>query len=365
MILPVFSPSGSLDSLSELIDSIVSKHRPEGLVVFGGTENDFNDSAMDRFLKELSLPIGGGLFPAILYDNKVHSSGWIIHAVYGDFSAVFTDNISGNKDFHYETKPVGTSMVIVDGHAQKISSFLQAVYADSSISTNFFGGGAGSLASSDRRCIVSNQGLKSDAAVVLHFGSESGIGVAHGWKPASKIFRVTAAEGNIVHELDYRPALEVYTELVKTEFSATVDPADLIGTASMFPLGIRRIGGSLIVRDPIAVTETGGLICVGEFDNDSFVYLLTSDIQTLLNASLEATQLAVNDLPAKAGFKVVFDCISRFLLMQKDFDSELTLLAQDGVPVAGVLSIGEIASNNQGCLEFYNKTTAVAAFSGD
>ena len=119
------------------------------------------------------------------------------------------------------------------------------------------------------------------------------------------------------------------------------------------------------MRDPIAVTETGGLICVGEFDNDSFVYLLTSDIQTLLNASLEATQLAVNDLPAKAGFKVVFDCISRFLLMQKDFDSELTLLAQDGVPVAGVLSIGEIASNNQGCLEFYNKTTAVAAFSGD
>lgn len=133
----------------------------------------------------------------------------------------------------------------------------------------------------------------------------------------------------------------------------------------MFPLGIRRIGGSIIVRDPIATTDDGGLICVGEFDDNCFVYVLTSAMDELLASTASAAQQADADLGCKTQHKIVFDCISRFLLMKEQFNSELAMLGGSEVPTSGVLSIGEIASSSDGFLEFYNKTTAVAAFSGE
>lgn len=364
MITAHFSSFGSLTHLQALINSICAKNQPNGLVIFGSIENDINDDDTDAFLKQLPLPIGGGLFPALFFESKVHSSGWIVYAVYGDFAVACIETMPDASGFSRELPNADTNMILVNGHARNISSLLRQVYADSRVSDRFFGGGVGSLSEPDKRCLISNQGLMSDIAVMISISARCGIGVSHGWAPASQIFRVTSAAGNIVHELDYRPALEVYSELVSSEFGVAIDPEDLIGTASMFPLGIRRIDGSLVVRDPIATTTTGGLICVGEFESDCFVYLLTSNMTTLLGSSLDASEQANADIDVAPGQKIVFDCISRYLLMGEDFARELAVLEQDGLPVSGVLSIGEIASNSSGFLEFYNKTTAVAAFPG-
>jgi hypothetical protein len=51
--------------------------------------------------------------------------------------------------------------------------------------------------------------------------------------------------------------------------------------------------------------------------------------------------------------------------MKDQFNSELAMLDGGVVATSGVLSIGEIASSSDGFLEFYNKTTAVVAFSGE
>jgi hypothetical protein len=120
-----------------------------------------------------------------------------------------------------------------------------------------------------------------------------------------------------------------------------------------------------IVRDPIGCTDQGGLICVGEFDDHCFVYVLTSAMDELLASTAGAARQADADLGCKTEHKIVFDCISRFLLMKEQFNSELAMLGGSEVPSSGVLSIGEIASSSDGFLEFYNKTTAVAAFSGE
>jgi hypothetical protein len=53
----------------------------------------------------------------------------------------------------------------------------------------------------------------------------------------SSLLRATSTSGNTVHELNFRPALEVYAELIRSEFNADIDPDDLIGTASILPMG--------------------------------------------------------------------------------------------------------------------------------
>jgi len=371
MIRPFFTPHGSLDHLSQLVGEVLKHHSPDGLLVFGCVANVLEDDAADSFFTQIDIPIGGGLFPSILFDMATHQQGWIVYATFGDVASTCTENISLNCNFRNEDSDTSnhetpdTRLVIVDGHSKSISSFLANVYATSSTQTRFFGGGAGSLTNTEKRCIISNRGLLRDAAVVFRTDCRSGIGVSHGWRTSSHIMRATATDGNVVRELDFRPAIEVYQETIKLLFGKTVDPSDMIATASMFPLGIRRIGGSVIVRDPIGVTEEGGLICVGEFDKDCFVYILTSELDALLDSTSAATLQSETELKSVVAQKVVFDCISRYLLMKENFSQEISKLSVSAAPVSGVLSIGEIAGNSDGFLEFYNKTTAVAAFAED
>lgn len=373
MMTPYFTASASLNELKSLLGYVIERSRPDGLIILGCVDNHIDDDDAHAYLRQLDVPVGGGLFPAVIHEQQVHESGWLVYAVHGELSVTCSENLSlsdQSAKVLSTTAPLLTSdaevnLVIVDGHSSSISSFLTQVYDGSSVSAKFFGGGAGSLASSTRRCIISNAGLQRDAAVIIRIAGRSGIGVSHGWRASSQILRATSTSGNTVNELNFRPALEVYAEIIKSEFNAEIDPSNLIGTASMFPLGIRRIGGSIIVRDPIACTDQGGLICVGEFDDNCFVYVLTSAMDELLASTASAAQQADADLGCKTEHKIVFDCISRFLLMKEEFNSELAMLGGSEVPSSGVLSIGEIASSSDGFLEFYNKTTAVAAFSGE
>jgi hypothetical protein len=373
MMFPYFIASGTLAQLDSLLRDITHVCAPDGLVILGCVDNNIDEETADQYFRQMSVPVGGGLFPSIIHNQQVHKAGWLVYAVHGELGVTCTTDVSRDMQTgitQLSRKSDGNSdaeirLVIVDAHATSISSFLSKEYDRSSVSTKFFGGGAGSLTSTTTRCIICNSGLLRDAAVVLRITGHCGVGVSHGWRATSPILRATSTSGNTVHELNFRPALEVYAELIKSEFHADIDPDDLIGTASMFPLGIRRLGGSIIVRDPIASTDQGGLVCVGEFDDNCFVYVLSSAMEELLASTASAVQQAEKDLGKKTEHKIVFDCISRFLLMKDQFNSELTMLEGGVVATSGVLSIGEIASSNDGFLEFYNKTTAVVAFPGE
>ncbi|MDO8907898.1 MAG: FIST C-terminal domain-containing protein [Pseudohongiella sp.] len=371
---PHFTSDGSLESLQLLLQNMLDRGNPDGIVILGCVENDIDEDCADQFFRRIEIPVAGGLFPALIHDQHVRETGWLVYAVQGQLSVSYRSNISqntSNPGINRQALAVAVDtdadirLVIVDGHSTSISSYLTDVYSTSNVTSKFIGGGAGSLANATQRCIISNNGLARDAAIVVQVASEAGVGVSHGWRAASSVLRATSTSGSTVQELNFRPALEVYSEIIESEFNTTIDPSDLIATASMFPLGIRRIGGSTVVRDPIASTDTGGLICVGEFDENCFVYVLTSNMTELLESTASATRQADADLIGQAEHKVVFDCISRFLLMKDQFDAELTMLSSGGVSVTGVLSIGEIASSSDGFLEFYNKTTAIVAFPGD
>jgi hypothetical protein len=59
----------------------------------------------------------------------------------------------------------------------------------------------------------------------------------------------------------------------------------------------------------------------------------------------------------------LFDCVSRYLLLGKDFPREMEAIAgslKPEIPVLGMLSFGEISSVS-GTPLFYNKTIVAAA----
>ena len=75
-----------------------------------------------------------------------------------------------------------------------------------------FGGGAGDDAKFSRTHVFYGIEAVSDSAVALEILSHKplGIGVSHGWQPASPPMRVTAADGMRLISLNAAPAVEVF-----------------------------------------------------------------------------------------------------------------------------------------------------------
>jgi hypothetical protein len=128
-------------------------------------------------------------------------------------------------------------------------------------------------------------------------------------------------------------------------------------------LGIERLDGSVLVRDPIL--EVGSsLVCVGNVLENSVVYLLTSTPQSLIGAATNASEALA---PPSQNFSkdqfLILDCISRDLFLQSRFLDELKACTQSlksDFPVIGALTLGEIAGNGRTLVEFHNKTILIA-----
>lgn len=149
MMIPHFTASNSLDELKTLLDNVIVHSNPDGLIILGCVDNHFDDDNADAFFRQLNIPVGGGLFPAVIHDQQVHESGWLVYAVIGELSVTLSDNLSLNDQSAKVLSSAAAllssdaevSLVIVDGHSSSISSFLTQVYDGSSVSAKFFGGG--------------------------------------------------------------------------------------------------------------------------------------------------------------------------------------------------------------------------------
>ena len=95
--------------------------------------------------------------------------------------------------------------------------------------------------------------------------------------------------------------------------------------------------------------------------------VLAGDPDSLIGAAEQAAETALTEEPIadSTGTLCVFDCISRQLYLEEGFDREVSAIDTDALPMIGALTIGEIANDGTGHLDYYNKTAVVAAVSDD
>jgi len=163
-----------------------------------------------------------------------------------------------------------------------------------------------------------------------------GHGCDAGWSDFGPERRITRAEGNVLFELDGKPALELY----KTYLGERA--AGLPGTALLFPLAVRRDEHD---RDPLVRT----ILAVDEAR------------QSMTFAG------AASALPADAEALVVsVSCVGRRLVLGERTDEEVETVF-DGAPDrsahVGFYSYGEISPAARGGVsELHNQTMTVTVF---
>lgn len=375
----VFDSQGSVDFLASGLREMEANPAVQGTLVLACDSNQWIPDDIDPILTAMSKPVVGGIFPQIIYDRMNHEKGTLLIglpvkpevAVVPGLSAPDADYTEALTPYANEwtsenTNQPDTLLVFVDGLSSRIAALVESLFFCFGLEQNFIGGGAGSLSFKPKPCLLTPSGLLGDAALVARLSIPSGIGVSHGWEPISDSMKVTAAKQNVIQSLDSRPAYEVYRELVEAHSGWTFKADNFFDIAKCYPFGINKMGGEVVVRDPLQVDDNQGLICVGEVPQNSFVRLLNGTPESLIGAAARARELAVESAPTPdinllTGFFI--DCISRVLFLGDRITDELNT-AGGGAPLFGALTLGEIANNGRDYLEFYNKTSVIALLKG-
>ncbi len=359
--------SGSLEGFKKLLVD-AQNNNAKGVLIFACDNNNFTSDDLNPILKSLDIPVFGGIFPQILYKNTKYEKGTAVLIFQEYVPTVHTIKDISTADAHIANDIANitenefqTLFVFVDAFATSIEQLIEELYMEFGLEYNFLGGGAGSLSFEKKPVIISNEGLLEDAAVVVTSQRACGIGVKHGWESIAGPFQMTKADKNIIYELDYRPAFEVYKEVVEAHANQTFTDENFFDIAKAYPFGISKVGSEKVVRDPIS-QENNALICVGNVKNGEYVDILNSSTEQLVQAAADAMKRAKESSPLQEDVSIFIDCISRVLFMGDDFQKELNTVTQDSDNLIGAMSLGEIANTGKNYLEFYNKTAVVGVF---
>lgn len=255
-----------------------------------------------------------------------------------------------------------TCLVLADalaGHTDDLVSDLAEVTGGA---YQFFGGGAGGDDRFQHRAVFYGTEIIPDAAVALEILSNKpiGIGVRHGWQPASPPLRVTDAEGMTVASLNAAPAVEVFEDHAQRT-QQRFDRQDPFPFFLHNIVGIVAEGGHKL-RVPLAVNSDGSVACATEVPKGSTVHLMSVTTASAVEAAAASARDAIGQLEGhKPSVALVFDCVATRLRMGKELGFELDAVQRELGPArfAGCNTIGQIASAPGQFSGFHNCTAVV------
>ncbi len=171
--------------------------------------------------------------------------------------------------------------------------------------------------------------------------------LTQGCSPIGPVRRVTAAEQNILIEIDDRPALDVFKEDI-----GEVLARDLRKVAGYIFAALPVSGsdtGDYLVRNLTGIDPEQGLIAIGEYVNagDSIMFCRRDH-----DSAVEDMRRMLGDLRQRAGNAPIrgglyFSCCARGPNQFGDNSEELGLIADElgDFPLVGFFANGEISNN--------------------
>jgi hypothetical protein len=251
-------------------------------------------------------------------------------------------------------------LVLSDGHnvnGSQLVGGLNSVLPESIVVT---GGLAGDGDRFERTWVLHDGTPQSGyVSAVGFYGSHVHLG--HGSKGGWDIFgierRVTRSEGNILYELDGRPALQLYKEYLG-------DRADgLPATALLFPLALRADAADAkrIVRTVLDIDEArDAMIFAGDIPEGSLAQLMQANFDRLVDGAAEAALMThTNDHAEGPLLSVAISCVGRRLVLgersEEELEATLEVLPEHAHQV-GFYSYGEISPYATGHCDLHNQT---------
>ncbi len=360
--------TGSAQNFEDILEDISLLPSITGIIVFACTANGFTPELINPILTKCSMPVIGGVFPSIFHNAERMDKGTVVVGLSCPFSVHTLKGLS-NYDLNYtecieqafrHSNIPPTLLIFADAMSKRVSTFVQSLFEVLGLGLNYIGGGAGALDFKQAPCVLSNEGMLADAAIIAGVDSHSSIGVKHGYRSVCAPFKVTESDHNVIKSLDWKPAFKVYCNAINKCSEGYTSITDFNELAITYPFGIARLFAEPVVRDPAVLDEDNSITCVGEVPEGSFIEILYGEPDDLIAAACEAKQSAFVNLDGVASLSLCIDCVSRYLFLQDAYKRELSAIQSEGIPLVGALTLGEIANIGEEYLDFHNKTVVLA-----
>lgn len=222
-----------------------------------------------------------------------------------------------------------------------------------------------------RTCQYHNDQVVSDGVAWVLLSGQAQIAwtVNHGCIPIGVEYKVTRSEGNVIYEIDGRPAVEVLRDYL-TDDEINRDWARVIMT---FSFGLKAPGSmkdydEYVIRGMVGGRDdaTGSITIPTEVSEGTSIWMTRRDYEKLargVDRAAEEIKAQLGDNPARLIFQ--FDCAGRgriFLREQQTLQLLEKLRGPLGpdVPWLGFYTFGEIAPVGE-CNHFHNYTVVLTA----
>lgn len=203
-------------------------------------------------------------------------------------------------------------------------------------------------------------GKPSDSLVCAVGLYGENVRIGHGSKGGWDIFgperHITRSEGNVLFELDGKPALGLYKEYLGELASG------LPATGLLFPLALRTEGQVGPVRTILAVDEAAqSLSFAGDVPEGALAQLMRANFDRLIDGAYQAGRLTVAGQETGSGptLAVAISCVGRRLVLRERTEEEIEATL-DVLPLGtrqiGYYSYGEISPHSNGQCDLHNQT---------
>jgi len=298
--------------------------------------------------------------------TAVHFNHPGVRVVHTDLHGMSDSEAAGLRLAHQLSVPdLHSAVVFSPGVQVNGSALIEGIAKGLAPGVKLSGGLAGDGAEFKKTYTLSRHAVSSEQIVAVGFTApqlELRHGSLHGWKPFGPARKVTRCEGNVLHELDSSPALNVY----KAYLGSYAD--GLPGSGLLFPFEMLSESHEAtgLIRTILAVDEaSGSLTLAGDITQGCYLRLMHATTNSLVDGAHDAAAAAAMDVPlGTQHLALLVSCVGRKLVMGNRVDEEVEAVAGvlgSNVRIAGFYSYGEISPGPEGrtIADLHNQTMTV------
>lgn len=326
---------------------------PNGHIVFGTTSGEIIDDTV--------------------LDNSV-----VLTAIEFEKSSILVKRSNVN-DFNNDDEKLGKSLmdefprenlkhvfVISEGSTVNGSALIAGIEHLGNTSFGLSGGLCGDDDRFERTLASYNENPKEGEIIAIGFYGEtleitsSNYG---GWTTFGPERIITKSDGNVLYELDGKPALDLYKTYLGDKAK------ELPKSALLYPLSVKATQDSeALVRTILNIDEVENTMTLaGDVPEGARVQLMMSSVDDIANGAFHAAELAMNDRKNLPELALLISCIGRKLVMDQRTEEEIEevkAVIGDNTVIGGFYSYGEMAPfSGQDSCKLHNQTMTLTLFS--
>ncbi len=332
---------------------------------------------LQAICRERDVPLLGGIFPALATRDGFRQQGlWLLRFDVMPPAALIPalnaepvppeEKIAAALDERIGDTGDVSLFLMFDAMIPNIASILGNLYVRLADRVHYMGVNAGSETFRPMPCLFDATNIVGDGVLAILLPGRARAILEHGYLAPEPMIAATATEGNRIITIDWRPAFEVYQEVIRAQYGVEVNRDNFYRYATHFPFGIVRANNEIVVRIPVALEEGGSLFCAGEVPANAMLALLkapevdsTGTVETIVNG------LTALNGPMPGRDLLAFYCAGRRMHLGERAANELADLARrsGAANLGGALSLGEIGNSTEwGYPLFHNATLVCSAW---